>query len=61
MSFLYPVKFAIHALFCNINDYRKRSNEFLSKYYSSKDLPIKTQNEIICTFDGSMHHGGLKF
>lgn len=59
MSFLYPVKFAVHALFCNINDYRKRSNEFSLKYYSSKDLPIKTQNEIICTFDGSMHHGGL--
>lgn len=59
MSFLHPIKFAMQALLSNINSYQNTSKEFLLKNYSPDSPHFKTQQEIICTFDGSMHHGGL--
>lgn len=59
MSFLHHIKVAVHALMNNTNIYRKTSNDFLLKYYSENELPNQTKKEIICTFDGTIHHGGL--
>lgn len=59
MSFLHPIKFAFKALLSNACSYRKNSSEFLAKYYSPDGVSILTGHEVVCTFDGSMHHGGL--
>lgn len=59
MSFLYPFKSGIKALLYNTDIYREQAKGYLKKYYSLNYEMIETNHEIICMFDGTMHHGGL--
>lgn len=59
MSFLHSFKFSVLALRNNVKIYRNKSSIFLKEHYSENSPTIRNKNEIICTFDGSMHHGGI--